>query len=168
MNYKEKKLRENAFRSALNELLIVANKSPCLSLMNRRAVVAAIDVGENFQHKCQKEQESFSRNYQLVYQGLCNAFHEKISEQTEMTERLKHAISKISSLVAWAGSNPNRTDSIFEDFAEKMVPEDTKIHPDLSPVDAIERQLHKELGVEKSFDFITIPLELFNKKYSGR
>ena len=168
MNYKEKKLRENTFRNALNELLIAAYDTPLLPLTNRRAVVASIHLGESVQHKQETEQQPFAKNYQQVYQGLHNAFHEKISDQTETGERLKHAIPIVASLAAWAGSNPNRTEDLFENFAKEMVPEDAEINPDLSPVNIIVRELHKELSVEKSFDFISIPWEQFHEKYRGR
>ena len=168
MSYKDKKLRENAFRNALNELLIVAYDTPILSLTNRRAVVAAIHLGESTIHKHHTEQQPFSKNYQQVYQGLHNAFHEKLSEQNQENERLNHAIPIVASLAAWAGSSPYRTNGIFENFASEMVPEDAKINPGSSPVNLIIREFHKELSIEKSFDFITIPWEQFHEKYHTR
>ena len=168
MSYKDKKLRENAFKNALNELLIAAYDTPILPLTNRRAVVATIHLGESVIHKQSTEQQPFSRNYQQVYQGLHNAFHEKMSEQNEASERLNRAIPIVASLAAWAGRTPYRTNDIFENFASEMVPEDAKINPSSSPVNLIIRELHKELSIEKSFDFITIPWEQFHEKYRGR
>jgi len=166
MSYKDKVLKKELFVRALTTLADFALGEPKLPLNNRRAIVASIQLGESVKYKQNKEQQPFSKNYQKVYQGLHNAFATKISNETD--EKLKHAICTIASLAAWAGSNPDKTDPILEAFAMNIVPEDSKPDTGLSPLEVIRREFRKELGMEKSFDFLTIPLEQFQKKYHQR
>ena len=175
MGYKDKKIRKEMFQNSLKELLTFAYAFPVLSLKYRRALVEAIAKGGSLgnRHKKHTPQLPYALNYQYTQQGLLRACSDKMISYPRISQNIRKTICKLSALSAWAASNSNYTENIFDLFAKKMCPEDALQTSDLPIVSVISRNFHNQLkkesgeklGIEKSLDFITCSGNSFYKKY---
>ena len=170
MGYKDKKIKERLFKKALTDLTVFAFARPVLPLSNRRAIVEAINLGGSLANRYKQTQikKSTNINYQYTAQGLIRACQDKMINHPETVGNARHAIHIIYSLSAWAKTNPNRAQDMFDDFAFEMVPEDVEQNPSLPIVDVIGRNFRKEVGQEKALDLVVCSPNVFYRKYKTR
>ena len=175
MGYANKKRQEKLFNDSLNELLVFAYAQPELSLDQRRALVMAIFKGGSLGNYYQKHtpQTFTSLNYQYTRQGLLRVCLDKMITYPELSKNIRKAIYSISALSAWAKTNPNHTEAIFDNFAQKMCPEDCVQDTGWSITGNIASNFQKSLvkklghrlGTDKTLDFIIYSPNSFYKKY---
>lgn len=178
MRYTNKKKLERLFTVSLKELLAFAYAHPKFSLDERRALVEAISKGGSLGNYYKKSalQTPNSLNYQYTRQGLLRVCLDKIITYPELSKNIRKTICNISALSAWAKTNPDRTEAIFNDFAKEMCPEDCVYDTGWTITGNIAANFRKSLvkklghrlGSEKTLDFIISSPNSFYKKYRGR
>ena len=169
MKYKDKILRKRLLTQLLFELVNFAYSDPKLSLEERRKIVAAIRSGGSSSKKLNPNliQTYFHSNYQKTQKGILRSCLDKIITYSDEQQKLKKAICVVCSLSAWARSNPQLSGDIFDDFISRIVPEDKNIST-FSGELISEKRLKENLGSQVIQDLITIPGNVFYKKYRGK
>jgi len=169
MSYKDKVLKKRLFKQSLFILQDFACSEPKLSLNNRRSIVAAISLGGSLAnpYKHFKILPYYHINYQYTRQGLIRACMDKMITHPEGGEKVKKAICAISSLSAWAKTNPNLAQDIFDDFVQGIVPEDFSMEA-VEPSTKAIGGLKKNFGETVALDLVSLSGNLFYKKYKSR
>ena len=168
MSYKDKVLKKRLFMQSLIVLRDFACNEPKLPLDNRRAIVSSISLGGSLasRYKQLKMFPYYHLNYQYTRQGLLRSCLDKIISSSEKAQEVKKAICMISSLSAWAKSNPNWSKNIFDDFTKQIVPED--FSEKTESLTGVNAGLKRRFGNDITLDLITLSGNSFYKKYKAR
>ena len=166
MAYKDKILKKRLFAQSLSTLKEFACSEPEMPLEKRQAIIGAIHLGGSLIQNCppHKQQTYYHLNYQYTQQGLIRACSDKLISHPHERQQVRKAICTLSSLSAWARSNPQMTEDIFFNFSNQI------LHKSLENDSVFEatKALKSKYGHEILLDLVTYTPNRFYKKYKQR